>query len=114
MVAAHNPIKPPPQTRTLLIHLPVVVRVWPAAEAARDCHPIRRTDNDDHQAGTIYSTHRSMWRTGGSMVSPAPCLAVTGTGDKDLEAEGKMDKAKGSAHNTAGNVKDAARDTADT
>ena len=35
------------------------------------------------------------------------------TGDKDLEAEGKMDKAKGSAHNAAGNVKDAARDTSD-
>ncbi|MCP2132837.1 CsbD family protein [Bradyrhizobium ottawaense] len=35
------------------------------------------------------------------------------TGDKDLEAEGKMDKAKGSAHNAAGDVKDAARDAAD-
>ncbi|MCP2132850.1 CsbD family protein [Bradyrhizobium ottawaense] len=36
------------------------------------------------------------------------------TGDKDLETEGKMDKAKGSAHNAAGDVKEAARDTADT
>ncbi|WP_036007753.1 CsbD family protein [Bradyrhizobium yuanmingense] len=35
------------------------------------------------------------------------------TGDKDLEAEGEMDKAKGSAHNVAGNVKDAARDASD-
>jgi uncharacterized protein YjbJ (UPF0337 family) len=35
------------------------------------------------------------------------------TGDKDLEAEGKIDKAKGSAHNAAGDVKDAARDAAD-
>lgn len=35
------------------------------------------------------------------------------TGDKDLEAQGKVDKAKGSAHNAAGDVKDAARDTAD-
>ena len=35
------------------------------------------------------------------------------TGDKDLQAEGKMDKAKGSAHNAAGDVKDAARDAAD-
>jgi uncharacterized protein YjbJ (UPF0337 family) len=32
------------------------------------------------------------------------------TGDKDLQAEGKVDKAKGTAHNAAGNVKDAARD----
>ena len=32
------------------------------------------------------------------------------TGDKDLEAEGKLDKAKGSAHNVAGDVKDAFRD----
>jgi uncharacterized protein YjbJ (UPF0337 family) len=34
------------------------------------------------------------------------------TGDKDLEAEGKLDKAKGSAHNVAGDVKDAFRDAA--
>jgi uncharacterized protein YjbJ (UPF0337 family) len=31
-------------------------------------------------------------------------------GDQDLEAEGKLDKAKGSAHNVAGDVKDAFRD----
>lgn len=31
------------------------------------------------------------------------------TGDKELQAEGKMDKAKGSAHKAAGDVKDAAR-----
>jgi uncharacterized protein YjbJ (UPF0337 family) len=34
------------------------------------------------------------------------------TGDKDLEAEGKLDKAKGAAHNVAGDVKDAVRDAA--
>ena len=34
-------------------------------------------------------------------------------GDKEMEAEGKLDKAKGSAHNVAGDVKDAARDAAD-
>jgi len=32
------------------------------------------------------------------------------TGDKKMEAEGKMKKAKGSAHNMAGDVKDAVRD----
>jgi len=32
------------------------------------------------------------------------------TGDKKTEAEGKIDKAKGSAHNMAGDAKDAARD----
>jgi len=33
-------------------------------------------------------------------------------GDKKLQAEGKIDKAKGDAHNVAGDVKDAARDAA--
>ena len=28
------------------------------------------------------------------------------TGDKELQAEGKLDKAKGSAHNAVGDVKD--------
>jgi len=32
------------------------------------------------------------------------------TGDKELQSEGKFDKAKGEAHNIAGNVKDAVRD----
>ncbi len=35
------------------------------------------------------------------------------TGDKKLQSEGKADKAKGAAHKAAGNVKDAARDAAD-
>jgi uncharacterized protein YjbJ (UPF0337 family) len=35
------------------------------------------------------------------------------SGDKDLETGGKIDKAKGSAHNAAGDVKDAARHAAD-
>jgi uncharacterized protein YjbJ (UPF0337 family) len=34
------------------------------------------------------------------------------TGDKKLQAEGKLDKAKGAAHNFAGHVKEAARDMA--
>jgi uncharacterized protein YjbJ (UPF0337 family) len=32
------------------------------------------------------------------------------SGDKELESEGKVDKAKGDLHNATGNVKDAARD----
>jgi uncharacterized protein YjbJ (UPF0337 family) len=32
------------------------------------------------------------------------------TGDKKLESEGKLDKAKGSAHNVAGDVKDTLKD----
>jgi uncharacterized protein YjbJ (UPF0337 family) len=32
------------------------------------------------------------------------------TGDEKLQAEGKMDKAKGAAHNALGDIKDAARD----
>jgi uncharacterized protein YjbJ (UPF0337 family) len=31
------------------------------------------------------------------------------TGDKKLQAEGKLDKAKGAAHNAAGDIKDAVR-----
>jgi uncharacterized protein YjbJ (UPF0337 family) len=32
------------------------------------------------------------------------------TGDKKVQAEGKIDKVKGEAHHAAGDVKDAARD----
>ena len=35
------------------------------------------------------------------------------TGDKKLQAEGKVDKAKGSAHKVAGDVKDAVRNASD-
>jgi uncharacterized protein YjbJ (UPF0337 family) len=31
------------------------------------------------------------------------------TGDKELQAEGKMDKAKGAAHNAVGDAKDAVK-----
>ena len=34
------------------------------------------------------------------------------TGDKELESEGKLDKAKGDLHNAAGDVKDAVRKVA--
>lgn len=34
-------------------------------------------------------------------------------GDKNLEVESKVDKAKGAAHNAAGNLKDAGRSAAD-
>jgi uncharacterized protein YjbJ (UPF0337 family) len=34
------------------------------------------------------------------------------SGDKELESEGKVDKAKGDVHNAVGNLKDAARDLA--
>jgi uncharacterized protein YjbJ (UPF0337 family) len=33
------------------------------------------------------------------------------TGDKKLESEGKLDRAKGSAHKIAGDVKDAVKDS---
>ena len=35
------------------------------------------------------------------------------TGDTKMQAEGKMDKAKGTARNIAGDVKDGARDATD-
>ena len=34
------------------------------------------------------------------------------TGDKDLQAEGKMDKAKGEAHKITGDIKDAVKKAA--
>jgi uncharacterized protein YjbJ (UPF0337 family) len=34
------------------------------------------------------------------------------TGDKELQAEGKIDKAKGDLHNAAGDIKDAVKNTA--
>jgi uncharacterized protein YjbJ (UPF0337 family) len=34
------------------------------------------------------------------------------SGDKEIESEGKVDKAKGDVHNAVGNLKDAARDLA--
>jgi uncharacterized protein YjbJ (UPF0337 family) len=33
------------------------------------------------------------------------------TGDKKMQSEGKFDKAKGSAHNVAGDIKDAVKQT---
>ena len=35
------------------------------------------------------------------------------TGDKELQAEGKIDKAKGAAHSAVGDAKDAAKKPAD-
>jgi uncharacterized protein YjbJ (UPF0337 family) len=35
------------------------------------------------------------------------------TGDRKMQAEGKIDEAKGAARKVAGDVKDAARDTTD-
>ncbi len=35
------------------------------------------------------------------------------TGDKKLQSEGKFDKAKGSAHNVAGDIKDAVKQNRD-
>jgi uncharacterized protein YjbJ (UPF0337 family) len=36
------------------------------------------------------------------------------TGDKELQAEGQLDKAKGTAHNAAGDAKDAFRNAGKT
>jgi uncharacterized protein YjbJ (UPF0337 family) len=40
-------------------------------------------------------------------------VAGTLTGDAELQVEGKIDKAKGDAHNAVGNAKDAVRKAAD-
>jgi uncharacterized protein YjbJ (UPF0337 family) len=52
----------------------------------------------EHVKGTADKAKGAMKDTAGKL-----------TGDKELQAEGKLDKAKGSAHNAAGDVKDAIR-----
>ena len=44
-----------------------------------------------------------------SVGSGALLAAGKVTGDKKLQTEGKMDKAKGAAHEAAGDIKDAVR-----
>jgi uncharacterized protein YjbJ (UPF0337 family) len=65
-----------------------------------DGHPERRRIMDrEHLKGAADKTKGTMKDAAGKMM-----------GDKKLQAEGKFDKAKGAAHNIAGDVKDAARD----
>ena len=53
----------------------------------------------EHVKGTADKAKGAIKDTAGKM-----------TGDKELQSEGKMDKAKGDLHNLKGDVKDAARD----
>jgi uncharacterized protein YjbJ (UPF0337 family) len=53
----------------------------------------------EHVKGAADKVKGAMKDTAGKMM-----------GDKKLESEGKFDKAKGTAHNVAGDMKDAARD----
>lgn len=53
----------------------------------------------EHVKGTADKVKGSIKDTAGKM-----------TGDKKLETEGKVDKAKGAAHNVAGDLKDAVKD----
>jgi uncharacterized protein YjbJ (UPF0337 family) len=62
-----------------------------------------RVMDREHIKGTADKVKGAMKDTAGKI-----------TGDKKLQAEGKYDKAKGSAHNLAGDVKDAARDASKT
>ena len=59
----------------------------------------RRTQMDkEHLKGTADKAKGAIKDTAGKM-----------TGDKELQSEGKMDKAKGSAHKAVGDVKDAVK-----
>ncbi len=49
---------------------------------------------------------------GEKLVGNVKEAAGKATGDRELEAEGVSDKAKGSVHNAVGAVKDAAKDVA--
>jgi uncharacterized protein YjbJ (UPF0337 family) len=58
-----------------------------------------RLDMDkEHVKGTADKAKGAIKDTAGKM-----------TGDKELQSEGKMDKAKGDLHNAAGDVKDAVK-----
>jgi uncharacterized protein YjbJ (UPF0337 family) len=62
-------------------------------------HPIKETQMDrEHVRGAADKAKGAVKETASKV-----------TGDKQLESEGKVDKAKGDLHNAAGNVKDAAR-----
>ena len=52
----------------------------------------------EHVKGTADKTKGAIKDTAGKM-----------TGDKELQSEGKTDKAKGDLHNAAGDVKDAVK-----
>jgi uncharacterized protein YjbJ (UPF0337 family) len=52
----------------------------------------------EHVKGTADKAKGAIKDTAGKM-----------TGDKELQSEGKVDKAKGSAHKAAGDVKDAVK-----
>ena len=54
----------------------------------------------DHVKGTADKAKGTIKDTAGKL-----------TGDKKLQSEGKFDKAKGSAHKIAGDVKDAVKDS---
>jgi uncharacterized protein YjbJ (UPF0337 family) len=53
----------------------------------------------EHVKGTADKAKGAIKDTAGKMM-----------GDKELQSEGKIDKAKGDLHNAKGDVKDAARD----
>ncbi len=55
---------------------------------------------------------RSVQGKGEKLVGGVKEVAGKATGDRELEAEGAGDKAKGSVHDAVGAVKDAAKDVA--
>jgi hypothetical protein len=82
MVAVHNPITPPPQIRTLLILSPPSCPSWADRRSGAEIVIVSRRrqhrasksqfeTTTPTPAGTGYSRHRSMWRTGGSKLSSA-------------------------------------------
>ena len=53
----------------------------------------------EHVKGTVEKAKGTIKETAGKV-----------TGDKKLQSEGKLDKAKGSAHNVADDIKDAVKE----
>jgi len=81
-----------------------MTRPVPANEARTGRAPRREPENQDmdreHVKGAADKAKGAVKDAAGKL-----------TGDKSLQAEGKFDKAKGDAHNLAGDAKDAVRKT---
>jgi hypothetical protein len=87
---------------------------------ARSRFPTARTKNLQGNAGTkdIWSDEAQLFLRESKRAGPFGAIwrqpfrilfNYEKSGDKELESEGKVDKAKGDLHSAAGNVKDAAR-----
>ena len=75
-----------------------ILELPPIARVINRSSKMEKTMDREHVKGAAEKTKGAIKDTAGKI-----------TGDKELQTEGKLDKAKGEAHNIAGDVKDAVR-----